>query len=349
MDKIKMKLGFRKSVSRLTYFLVFSFMYVFTGQFNIVSGQAPAPLFEDPVYHAVRDPTVVYNYGTGEWWMFYTQGRPANPLYDLNIPWSWLWNCDIGIAKTANGGASWTYMGTVQGLNASLDTSLNTHWAPEIIYDNGTYHMFVFLMASTHAKGAGNRHYTSTDLKNWTLVTSGNMPSGYDPCVAKLPNGTWRMWTTDNTNTYAWDSSDLNNWTSQGQQTTVNYGGEGSNVFVWNGYYWLILDTLMSGHPGFTIWRSSDGSNNWINTGTIMGKGGLRPHDTNTAAHGDVVVSGSNAYIFYFNTDDRDTNGRQSVAQVARLIFKNRAISCNRNATFELNLGSPAPNQKGAL
>ena len=156
MDKNKMKLGFRKSASRLTYFLVFSFMFVFTGQFNIVSGQAPAPLFEDPVYHAVRDPTVVYNYGTGEWWMFYTQGRPANPLYDLNTFWSWLWNCDIGIAKTA---------------------------------------------------------------------------------------------------------------------------------------------------------------------------------------HGDVVVSGSNAYIFYFNTDDRDTNGRQSVAQVARLIFENQAISCNRNATFELKLG----------
>lgn len=342
MDEIMSKIGFRKSSSRLRYFIVFSFMFVFTGQFNMVSGQAPAPLFEDPVYHAISDPAVVYNYGTGEWWMFYSQIRPDNPVFNPDVPWSWQWRCDIGIAKTTNGGGSWSYLGTANGLNALLDTAFDTHWMPAIVCENGTYHMYIFVLCSSDKEKIGIKHYTSNDLINWTLAPPGNLPSGpYSQYVAQLPDGTWRMWVSHHKSPEAWDSNDLINWTYQGEQNTINNHGDGTIVFVWKGFYWLILNAENGVNPGLTVWRSRDGSNNWTHKGTILATGGSRPHDKGAGRTGDVVVSGDEAYLFYYVMDDLDPNDRRSVVQVARLVYNDGAITCYRNAPFELKLGTP--------
>ena len=131
------------------------------------------------------------------------------------------------------------------------------------------------------------------------------------------------------------------NWTYQGEQNTINNHGDGPIIFVWKGYYWLILNAENGGNRGLTVWRSHDGSDNWTNEGTILATGGSRPHDKGAVRTGDVVVSGDEAYLFYYVMDDRYPRGKQSLVQVARLVFNEGALTCDRNAPFELKLGTP--------
>ena len=75
--------------------------------------EIPKPLFRDPIHDGAADPTVIWNRAAGEWWMFYTNRRVwAPPIDDV----SWVFGTDIGIASSADGGATWSYRGTARGL-----------------------------------------------------------------------------------------------------------------------------------------------------------------------------------------------------------------------------------------
>lgn len=94
---------------------------------------APAakPLFRDPVFDGAADPVVVWNPAARKWWMFYTNRRANQPgLSGV----AWVHGCRIGIAESADGGATWTYAGTAHiELPPEIGGTEPTHWAPHIV------------------------------------------------------------------------------------------------------------------------------------------------------------------------------------------------------------------------
>lgn len=92
-----------------------------------------APLFRDPVYDGCSDPTVVYNQEENSWWMFYTQRRASLPVVGV----SGSFGTEVGIASSPDGGKTWVYRGTAQGL--SIDWGHNTFWAPEVFFDKKSW------------------------------------------------------------------------------------------------------------------------------------------------------------------------------------------------------------------
>src|SRR4051794_12113920 len=71
---------------------------------------APKPLFRDPVYDGAADPTVIFNRAEKKWLMFYTNRRAS--LTNGVDGVTWVHGTKIGIAESADGGATWTYRGT---------------------------------------------------------------------------------------------------------------------------------------------------------------------------------------------------------------------------------------------
>lgn len=128
---------------------------------------APKPLYRDPVYDGAADPTLIWDRAGHRWVMFYTNRR-ANAE---NLPGvSWVHGTRIGMAESTDGGATWKYMGTV---NVNYGKPDYTHWAPEVILNNGVYHMYLSIVPGI--------------FNDW------NAPR-IDPCVIRLPDGNWRMW-----------------------------------------------------------------------------------------------------------------------------------------------------------
>jgi beta-xylosidase len=209
-----------------------------TAQAAQAAGPSPdAPLFGDPIFDGASDPTVIYNRDTSEWWMFST-ARRAN----VSTPGvGWVHGSDVGIATSTNGGRSWLYRGTAEGL--AFEPGRNTYWAPEVIEDRGTYHMYVSFVRGVPSVFGGERHilhYRSKDLWNWRLLARLDLSSDrvIDACVWPLPDGrTWRMWfkdEADGSHIYAADSHDLSAWKVMGR-AFASGGQEGPNVFRFAG------------------------------------------------------------------------------------------------------------------
>ncbi|MFD1252626.1 Glycosyl hydrolases family 43 [Devosia equisanguinis] len=261
-----------------------------------------APIFRDPIQDGAADPVVVRKEGTGEYWMFYTNRRAQ-----MDEPgFGWIHGSPIGIAVSSDGGASWHYRGTVKGLDAPGDDGLNTHWAPEIIWAEGQYHMFLSYITGTPTHWKVPRtitHFTSPDLENWTRVGPLKLSSGncIDACVFKSPDGLWRMWYKDEgqgSSTWSATSTDLMDWTLEGLVLPGSPDApphEGPNVFELGGYYWLITDEWR----GQAAYRSDD-TINWTRQGLIGTEPGSDPMDKKFVRHADVVVNGDHAAIYYF-------------------------------------------------
>jgi len=90
------------------------------------------------VTDGAADPSVVWNSQEKAWYIFYTQRR-AN--MDLPANENWTMGTKVGIAKSADQGRSWSYIGTAQGLSRGLKEE--TFWAPHVFENEGTYHLFV--------------------------------------------------------------------------------------------------------------------------------------------------------------------------------------------------------------
>ena len=290
-----------------------------------------APLFRDPVYDGASDPSIIYNRGEKNWWIFYT-GRRAN-IADTSDT-KWVHGSDMGICSSSDGGRTWIYRGIARGLN--FEKGRNTFWAPEVIYGAGKYHMYVSYLTGIRASWIGDRdiiHYTSDNLMDWKFESIIALSSNavIDACVHKIGDK-WRMWYKDEANksyTYAADSNDLYNWKVAGPVLT-DFAHEAPNVFKWKGYYWIAIDTW----KGIGIYRSSDGYK-WIHCPNILVEPGDRADDKGHGHHPDVLVQGDKAFIFYFAYPQP---GSRSVLQVAELEFKNDQLVCDRNKVFDLKL-----------
>lgn len=325
--------------------------------------RTPAPLFRDPVYDGSADPTVVYNREECCWWMFYTQRRASLPVVGV----SGSFGTEVGIASSADGGKTWVYRGTAQGL--SIDWGHNTFWAPEVFFDDqaGLYRMIVtYIQGVPHRWGlsGGKRgmvHFVSRNLYEWQYCNYifGNSHSDIiDACVAPLPEGGYRMWYRDTARGCSIlfsDTRDFQHFTEP--QTAVEDHSEGPNVFTLGGYHWLLTDPLGE-RGGLAIYRSSDLLHWEQQEERLLAAPGSRPLDDTPGRHADVVVEGDEAYIFYFTQPWRDytkpadftaLQDREAVCvvQCAHVLCENGVLRCNRDEDFDIVLPCGRESREG--
>ncbi|NMO95159.1 family 43 glycosylhydrolase [Paenibacillus lemnae] len=301
-----------------------------------------APLFRDPIYDGAADPVVIWNRQAEEWWMIYTNRRAT----ETGMGVAWVHGTDLGVASSKNG-LNWLYRGTLNGLE--IEWGHNTFWAPEVIWHEGTYHMYVSYIQGVPDQWESHKrnilHYSSPDLLSWTYHSEVKLSSDrvIDACVYRMPDGRFRMWYKDEDNgsaTYAADSLNLHDWEVVGPVLT-HRSHEGPNVFEFKGYYWMIVDEWR----GQGVFRSTD-LEQWERNGLILDKPGTREDDGTIGLHADVVVQDDNAYIFYFTHPERigtydpdQTYGmRRSSIQAARLDVVDGNLVCNRDEDVELIL-----------
>ena len=262
----------------------------------------PRPLYRDPPFDAPTDPVLCFNAEAGKWFMYYTARRATA----TNAPGvSWVHGSNIGMAESSDGGATWTYRGTAD-ISYGKDRGDYTYWAPEVIWANNAYQMFLSYVPGIFNNWNHPReivHLTSKDGVKWETVGPVDLKSDrvIDACVMQVPGGTWRMWYKDErarrTLSYA-DSPDLIHWEPKGNCVT-NFNGEGPKVFHWQNQYWLIADCWRN---GMRVWTSTDCLNWQLQEQRLLG------------SHGDVVVSGNRAWWFYFTE-----KGRRAAIDVVEL------------------------------
>ena len=304
----------------------------YTGN-NKVKVLAENMIYEDPVYDGAADPTLVYNRQTKEWWIIYTQRR-ASVDYESGV--SWVYGSDIGMAKSSDGGNTWEYVGIAQGLGlGKTHGSRDTYWAPEVIYNDGIYHMYLSYVTGIHSNWGGTssiEHYTSEDLINWTHQSSvpGQPSSGIiDPCVFRLEDGRYAMWfKAAGSQTYVSFSEDLYEW-GPSADIRIEGGKEAANVFFWNGKYRMILDYQQR----LTLFSSEDGLDWPMSSQTDIG-----------GQHGDVVNQDGEAIVVYFaeNYNTPGGRGNKTALYLNKIVEKDDGtIWCDHEAKYQYNLRAP--------
>ena len=305
---------------------------------------APAPLFRDPITDGAADPVMIYNQQEKSWWMLYTQRRANTEAPDV----AYCYGNPIGIASSSDHGHTWVYRGT---LDLNIEKGVNTFWAPDVIYHNGLYHLFVTYIRGVRNHWGGESqlaYYTSPDLWNWKFqkFIDVGMKNIIDGCIIEKPGGGWRMFFRGDQNwTSASDSRDLKTWTLIKEPVIKGDKHEGPNAFQFAGYYWMLTDEW----SGMRVYRSID-LLNWTRQGKILDEeNGKRFDDHPSGAHGDAIVAGGKAYVFYFTHPGRkkhfdakmNSSGiypfeeRRSSIQAAELVFKDGTLVCKREEPFD--------------
>lgn len=311
---------------------------------------APKPLFRDPVHDGAADPVVVWNRRERRWFMLYTNRR-ANVREARGV--EWVHGTRVGVAESTDGGATWKYRGVARIDYGPADY---THWAPEVVYHAGTYHMYLTVVPGVFKDWNATRHIahlTSRDLLEWKYESTLGLASDkvIDASVARLPGGTWRMWYNnerDKKSVYYADSPDLYRWTERGK--ALGERGEGPKVFRWHGRYWMLID----------VWRglavySSDDALRWARQSAhLLEAPGRGADDAVKGGHADVVVSGGRAFLFYFTHPgrrgaDEKKDGfeqRRSSIQVVELEHDGGALACDRDRPTRVLLRRPDGGEK---
>ena len=284
---------------------------------------APRPLYRDPPFDAPTDPVLCFNAEANKWFMYYTARRATA----TNAPGvTWVHGSNIGMAESADGGATWTYKGPAD-IRYGKDEHPNdyTYWAPEVIWVNGVYHMFLSFVPGIFTDWNHPRqiiHLTSHDGVKWDALGPVDLKSDrvIDACVMQIPDGRWRMWYKDErarrSVCYA-DSPDLVQWEPKGSAVT-NFSGEGPKAFHWQNAYWLIADCWAN---GMRVWQSTDCPHWKLQDVPLPG------------SHGDVVVSGDRAWWFFFGP------GRHTAIEVVELsVTGGKLIPSDRNQPTYIDL-----------
>lgn len=298
---------------------------------------APAPLYQDPLYNSPTDPVVLYNHEEKCFWMLYTQRRATA----FNIGVSTIHGTKIGVASSIDG-VRWLYRGTLPGLE--FEPGENTFWAPEIVYKEGMYHMYVSYVRGIPTDWNWERyivHYTASNMWEWTFESILPLSSNrvIDACVYEIESGVYKMWYKDEvhgSHTYSAISRDLYQWDVVGDEIS-DCAHEGPNVFELGGKKWMITDFW----KGLGVYCSSDYIN-WIRKENILDKPGKRTMDAALAHHADVVVAGEEAFVFYFTHTNEDLvrpeQGLTASVQVARIVCKGDQLYCDRDEEFEYDM-----------
>ncbi|HTZ22218.1 MAG TPA: glycosyl hydrolase [Opitutaceae bacterium] len=315
---------------------------------------AAKPLFRDPVFDGAADPTLIWNRAEKKWFMFYTNRR-------ANVPGltavTWVHGTPIGIAESADG-ATWSYRGTVDFPQDIPNTAgTPTFWAPAVVYDQGVYHMFVVVVPGIFTDWNHPRnivHVTSPDLKKWKY--EGTLPlvtdKVIDPCVLRLPDGTWRMWYNNERagkSTFYADSPDLYRWTDRGSAHLPRDRGEAPVAFFWQGHYWLLIDLL--GNNGLGAYKSDDALTWTRQPASLLATPGTGKDDQNGGHHPEVILSGERAFLFYFvhpgvAADSGAPDHKRSSIQVVELAYRDGWLTCDRDQPTHIQLLPPDESRK---
>ncbi|NDV80179.1 glycosyl hydrolase [Dysgonomonas sp. 511] len=327
--------------------LIFILLFFSLTSSFVQAQNTPAPLYRDPITDGAADPCLVYNPFEEAWWMLYTQRRANVETADV----AFCYGNEIGIAYSEDNGKTWRYRGT---LDLEFEKGKNTFWAPDIVLHNGVYHMFV-----SYIRGVGNHwagaatmmHYTSKNLWDWKCEGPAKLPKEdiIDATLIKMPNGKWRMWYKWDSKSLFADSKDLFTWQGDTTPAVSDEPHEGAKAFRFKDTYWFITDEW----GGMAVYQSDDLINWKKQEGRILDRPSKRTDDTPNGAHGDVVVTGDNAYIFYFTHPGRtshmggepDKNGnipyeqRRSSIQAAELdVVDGKLIVKDRDQPFSIYL-----------
>ena len=332
-------------MSRLFLFLAFCALSVnLFAQKNI----ALKPLFDDPVYHGAADPVIIYNKAKKKWWMLYTNRRAS--IDDTTV--QWVHGTRIGIAESKDG-RIWKYVDTCN-INFRPDEGY-THWAPDVIENNGTYHMYLTYVPGTFKDWNHPRviiHLSSKDLKNWSYQSTLRLVNEkvIDASVFKVNDTLWRMWYNnerDGKSIWYADSKDLYNWIDKGKAIAAR--GEGPKTFYWStgsggqGKYFMIIDAW----KGMEIYSSNDLLNWKKQESRILENPGKGLDDQAIGGHCDVVVNDGRAYVYYFTHPGRSKanpaprgsfDEKRSVIQLAELKYVNGEIVCDRDEPLKFKL-----------
>jgi len=315
------------------------------------AGPAPKPLYRDPVYDGAADSVLTWDAAGKQWLMFYTNRR-------ANVPGlsgvAWVHGTPIGIATSVDGGNTWTPSGNAKiEIPEEIGGKEPTYWAPEVVAgENGVHHMILTVVPGVFEDWKHPRtlvHLTSRDLRTWTkarvLRLSGDRL--IDACLLRLDDGTWRLWYNnerDGKSIYYADSKDLETWI-EGGKVVADQAGEGPKVFRWKGSYWMITDVWR----GLAVYRSDDALK-WMRQagGNLVEQPGKGAEDGVVGRHADVVLNGDRAFLFYFthpgHVIPKETRppleDRRSSIQVAELKFADGKLSCDRDASVTVELGT---------
>lgn len=301
----------------------------------------PAPLFRDPIYDCPTDPTVIWNREEKQWYLFYTQRR--NGVCAIGS--SWVHGTKIGVASSADG-IRWLYRGTLENLD--IERGHNTFWAPEIIWAEGKYHMYVSYITGVPQDWNYPRkmlHYISDDLWDWKFQSVLDLGSErvIDACVYEIAPHSYKMWYKDecaDSRIFAAVSEDLYHWTPVGMEVS-DCAQEGPNVFELGGKIWMVSDYW----KGLAVYRSED-FKSWIRCEDILKESGNRPMDRGLGHHADVLVKDGRAFLFYFCipgahelADGPEVwdklpvwERNMAVVQAAELLAEGDRLVCNRDA-----------------
>ena len=294
---------------------------------------ADKPLFVDPVYDGAADPVVIWNRAEKKWFMLYTNRR-ANMRGLDGV--SWVHGTRIGVAESSDGGATWQYRDTCDiGYRPDADY---THWAPDVVYHAGMYHMYLTYVPGVFTDWNHPRqivHLTSADLLHWDYQSTLQLASDrtIDASVFKMSNGMWRMYYNnerDRKTMYYADSPDLYNWTDYNRRVLSDDRGEGAKVFYWKNTYWMLIDAW----DGLAVYSSPDLENWTKQAKNILREPGTGKADGAKGQHCDVVVSQGQAFVFYFVHQ----NARITQLQVAELEYDNGEMTCDRNKPVYIHL-----------
>jgi hypothetical protein len=322
--------------------LSITILFVFFQEQLAAQGPVPKPLYDDPVYHGAADPVIIYIKQKKIWWMLYTNRRAS--IEDSTV--QWVHGTRIGIAKSKDGGI-WKYVDTCN-INYRPDLGY-THWAPDVIEHNGTYHMYLTYVPGTFKDWNHPRlivHLTSQDLKNWEYQSTLKLVNEkvIDASVYKINDTLWRMWYNnerDGKSIYYADSKDLYNWTDKGKAIATR--GEGPKVFYWQQQYFMVVDAW----KGMEIFSSNDLLNWKKQNNRILENPGKGKDDQAMGGHCDVVVNNEKAYVFYFTHPGRrkvkpaargSFDDKRSVIQLAELKYANGEVVCDRDAPVKIRL-----------
>lgn len=303
---------------------------------------ASKPLFDDPVYHGAADPVILYNKTKKKWWMLYTNRRAS--IEDSTV--QWVHGTRIGIAESKDG-RKWKYVDTCN-INYRPDAGY-THWAPDVIGHDGTFHMYLTYVPGTFKDWNHPRvivHLTSTDLKNWDYQSTLKLVNEkvIDASVYKVNDTLWRMWYNnerDGKSIWYADSKDLYHWTDKGKAIAAR--GEGPKIFYWQEKYFMIVDAW----KGMEVYSSDDLLKWTKQTKRILEEPGKGTDDQAMGGHCDVVVNDGRAYVYYFTHPGRrkdkpaprgSFNDKRSVIQVAELKYVNEEVVCDRDEVVRFGL-----------
>jgi hypothetical protein len=302
---------------------------------------AAKPLYRDPVYDGAADPTVIWNPLLKRWWMFYTNRR-AN-VADLTGV-TWVHGTPIGIAESADNGATWKYVSTADiQLPPEFGGKDVTLWAPDVVLgDDHQWHMFLAVVPGIFPDWNHPRsivHLTSTDLLKWrnaqplTLATDRVI----DPSIIRMSDHLWRMYYNDERHgkaIYYAESPDLNTWTDKGP--AVGTKCEGPKAFRWQNKFWLIVDEW----KGLAVYRSDDDGKTWSKQhDNLLATPGTGTDDQAKGGHPDVVITHPNRKDSDQMSDT--TAHRRSSIQVVEMKFKDGWLTCDRDQPTQIDLIPP--------